>query len=66
MVVPDQLATKAIVPDPLRIRITDLPKMRSLGRLGESGLRLAAAGVEFYFTREMAQELVDQKVAVLC
>lgn len=62
MVVPEQLRECATVPDAVHIRVIDQIRMSALGILGESGKRLAASGVEFYFTRALAEKLIQQKI----
>lgn len=64
MVVPDQLAKLAIVPDPVRIKVIDPEAIFLTGLLGESGRKLVAAGVEFYFTRKLANKLIEKKIAI--
>jgi hypothetical protein len=63
MVVPEQLAYWGHVPDAAVIRIVqpDHPWMQAI--LGASGKKLARAGVEFYFRREKAEELVKAGIA---
>ena len=62
---PWQLAALGRVTDPVRIRITkpDHPVVQEL--LGDSGRRLAKAGVEFIFARALAYTLMDERAAVL-
>jgi hypothetical protein len=63
MVVPEQLAAKAFVKQPVKIKI-HTPNAPCLeGVLGESGRKLAADGFEFYFERKMAKKLVKHGVA---
>ena len=64
MVVPDQLAELAYVPDPVRIKVIDPEAIFLTGLLGESGRKLVKAGVEFYFARELAEKLIEKGIAV--
>lgn len=64
MVVPELLATKAEVPDPVRVAIVDPEAIFLTGLLGESGRKLVNAGIEFYFTRPLADRLIEKKIAV--
>lgn len=63
MVVPEELSRRAVVHDPVRIRIVDPEAIFLTGILGESGRKLVAAGVEFYFTRTLAEKLIALGVA---
>lgn len=62
MVVPEELS-RAVVRDPVRIRIVDPEAIFLTGILGQSGRKLVAAGVEFYFTRTLAEKLITMGVA---
>jgi len=64
MVVPELLATLAYVPDPVRCKITDPEAIFLTGILGESGRKLVKAGIEFYFTRPLAEKLISKGIAV--
>lgn len=64
MVVPEELAKLAEVPDPVRIKVIDPEAIFLTGFLGESGKKLVAAGVEFYFTRKLANKLIEKKIAI--
>lgn len=64
MVVPEQLATMAYVPDAVRVKIVDPEAIFLTGLLGESGRKLVKAGVEFYFTKELANKLIEKNIAV--
>jgi hypothetical protein len=64
MVVPELLATKAYVPNPVRVKIIDPEAIFLTGLLGESGRKLVKAGVEFYFTKSLADKLIEKKIAV--
>ena len=63
MVVPEKLLELAYVEDPVKIKITDSKSIFLSGILGESGRKLVDAGIEFYFTRTLAQSLVEKKIA---
>lgn len=64
MVVPELLATKAYVPNPIRVRIIDPEAIFLTGLLGESGRKLVKAGVEFYFSKPLAMKLIEKKIAI--
>ena len=64
MVVPEELSRLAYVPDPVRCKIIDPEAIFLTGLLGESGKKLVKAGVEFYFTRKLANKLIAQQIAV--
>lgn len=64
MVVPELLATLAYVPDPVRCKIIDAEAIFLTGILGESGRKLVKAGIEFYFTRPLAEKLISKGIAV--
>ena len=64
MVVPELLAALAYVPDPVRCKIVDAEAIFLTGILGESGRKLVNAGIEFYFTRPLAQKLISKGIAV--
>jgi hypothetical protein len=64
MVVPELLASKAYVPAPVRVKIIDPEAIFLTGLLGESGRRLVKAGVEFYFTKKLANKLIEKKIAI--
>lgn len=62
MVVPEQLAKLAYVPNAVRLVIIEPDAIFLTGILGESGRRLVRAGVEFYFTPKLAAKLVRLKI----
>jgi len=64
MVVPEQLSKLAYVPDPIRLKIVDADAIFLAGILGESGRKLVTAGIEFYFTKELADKLISKGIAV--
>lgn len=64
MVVPDQLEKLAYVPDSVRIKVIDPEAIFLTGLLGESGRKLVRAGIEFYFTRKIADKLINSGIAV--
>lgn len=63
MVVPEELERLAYVPDPVRVKIIDPEAIFLTGLLGESGRELVKAGVHFYFTEELAQNLIEKGIA---
>lgn len=65
MVVPEKLKELAYVNDPIKIKITDPDSIFITGILGESGRKLIMAGIDFWFTRELAYKLIENKVAIL-
>lgn len=62
-VCPDFLLTRTEVKDPLKIIIIDPEAIFLTGLLGESGRKMVKAGAPFYFTRGLAQKLIDKKIA---
>ena len=64
MVVPELLATLAEVPNPVRVKIIDPEAIFLTGLLGESGKKLVNAGIEFYFTKTLAEKLIEKGIAV--
>jgi len=64
MVVPEELSKLAYVPNPIRIKVIDPDAIFLTGFLGESGKKLVKAGVEFYFTKELADKLIEKKIAI--
>ncbi len=64
MVVPELLAALARVPDAVRCKVVDPDAIFLTGILGESGRRLVRAGIEFYFTRTLAEKLIRAGIAV--
>lgn len=64
MVDPDALKTRAFVPDPVRVIVTDPASIFITGILGESGRKLVAAGIVFIMTRPLAERLIAHGVAV--
>lgn len=63
MVVPEKLRELAYVPDAVRCKVIDPEAIFLTGILGESGRKLVAAGVEFYFTRKLAEKLIEKGIA---
>lgn len=64
MVVPESLQTLAYVPDPVRCKIIDPKAIFLTGILGESGRKLVEGGIEFIFTRSLAERLIEKEIAV--
>lgn len=64
MVVPEQLAKLAYVPNAIRVKIIDADAIFLLGILGESGRKLVKHGIEFYFEGKLARNLIKKKIAV--
>lgn len=64
MVVPDELTRWAYVPSAIRCKIIE-PDAEFLTKiLGESGRKMVKNGLEFYFTRKLADKLIEKKIAV--
>jgi hypothetical protein len=64
MVVPELLSELAYVPNAVRIKIIDPGSIFLTGLLGESGRKLVKAGIDFYFTSRIAENLIRNKVAI--
>lgn len=58
-----ELATKAYIKDPVRIKIIDPEAIFLTGILGESGRKLVKAGLHFYFERPLAKKLIKKGIA---
>lgn len=63
MVVPEELQKRAYVLDPIKVKIVDPEGIFLLGILGESGRKLAKAGVLFWFEGKLARKLIDRGIA---
>ncbi len=63
MVVPEELAKLAYVPNAVKVRIVDPEAIFLTGLLGESGRKLVAAGILFYFERSLAEKLIGRGIA---
>lgn len=63
MVAPEHLITRCEVPDPVRIVIVDPEAIFLTGLLGESGRKMVAEGLEFIFTRKLAEKLISKDIA---
>jgi hypothetical protein len=64
MVVPELLKELAYVSNPVRVKIIDTDAIFINGLLGESGKKLIKGGIEFYFTKELADKLIEKNIAV--
>jgi hypothetical protein len=64
MVVPELLKQRAYVPKAVRCRIIDSDAIFLTGILGESGRKLVRAGIDFYFTKPLAEKLVNMGIAL--
>ncbi len=62
MVVPEELAKWAYVPDAVKVRFLDAEKVFALGLLGESGRKLVEAGIPFYFEGKQARWMIEQEI----
>ncbi len=65
MVVPSELEKYAHVKNKVRIVIKNPYSPLFDNLLGDSGRKLALAGVPFYFTKNIAIKLIDEQVATL-
>ena len=63
MVVPELLSKLAYVPNKVRCKVIDPDAIFLTGILGDSGKKLVKAGIEFYFTQELARKLIDKEIA---
>lgn len=63
MVVPELLESYAEVPNAVRVRIVKPEDIFLTGMLGESGRKLVKAGIEFYFTKKLADKLIGYGIA---
>jgi len=63
MVVPQFLETHCEVPNRVKIKIVDPDAIFLTGILGESGRKMVKNGIPFYFTRELADKLIDKGIA---
>jgi len=64
MVDPEWLRVNTYVEDPVKVIITDPETVFLMGILGESGREMVAAGFPFYFTRPLADKLINKGIAV--
>jgi len=64
MIVPSVLEEKCYVPNKVRVEIVDPHAIFLTGFLGESGKKMVEAGCQFYFTKELAEKLIDKDIAV--
>ena len=63
MVVPEELSRFCHVPSKVRCKIIE-PDAKFLARiLGESGRKMVKNGLEFYFTKTLADKLIAKKIA---
>lgn len=63
MVDPVFLMSQTRVPNAVRIQIVDPQAIFLSGILGESGRKLVKAGAPFYFTRKLADKLIEKGIA---
>lgn len=66
MIAPDQLTSRCEVPEPVRVVIVDPEAIFLTGLLGESGRKMVEAGLEFIFTRRLAEKLISKDIAKEC
>jgi len=52
---------KVIVPHPVAITFIDISKIKFLG---ETGMKMAAAGFRFFVTKKLAEELIKENIAI--
>jgi hypothetical protein len=58
-----ELEEDTYVDNPVRIKICDPKALLSKGLLGDSGIRMAEAGLTFIFERDLANELITEGIA---
>lgn len=63
MVDPQDLMTKAYVPNPVKVVIIDSEAIFLTGILGESGRKLVLNGAKFIFTKKLADKLISKGIA---
>lgn len=63
MVDPNFLVEHTEVPDAMLIKIVDPEAIFLMGILGESGRKMILAGARFWFTRRLAEKLVNKGIA---
>lgn len=63
MICPDEMVKHCYVPNAVRVKIIDPEAIFLTGILGESGRKMVKAGLEFYFTRKLAEKLISKKIA---
>ena len=64
MIVPELLRDMVEVHDRVRLKIIDPESIFITGMLGESGQKFIEHGLEFYFTRELAEKLISKGIAM--
>jgi hypothetical protein len=62
-VCPDFLLKNTEVKNAVKIVIIDPEAIFLTGLLGESGRKMVKAGAPFYFTKRLAEKLIDKKIA---
>ena len=62
MVVPSELVEHAYVDNPVMVKICDISAMHNKGLLGDSGIKMAADGLYFYFEEGLAKELLKEGI----
>ena len=62
-VCPDFLLKRTWIKDPVKVVIIDPEAIFLTGLLGESGRKMVKAGAPFYFTKRLAEKLIDKKIA---
>lgn len=63
MIDPEHLRERCMVFDPVRVVIVDPEAIFLTGILGESGRKMVKAGLAFYFTRRLANRLIESGIA---
>ncbi len=64
MIVPEELKEKCYVKNPVKIKVIDPEAIFLTGILGESGKKMVKAGLMFYFEKELADRLIEKKIAI--
>ena len=65
MVDPKELAEKAYIENPVKVKIIDAEAIFLTGILGESGRKLVEGGLTFIFEKELAEKLISKGIATL-
>ena len=63
MVEPLELAEGTYVDDPVKVIICNPKALLSKGILGDSGMKMAEAGLSFIFENDLADELIREGIA---
>ena len=64
MVVPEFLKSHCYIKNPVKIKVIDPEAIFLTGILGESGRKMIKAGIPFYFTKKLAENLIEKGIAI--